>query len=216
VFGRAVAAGLGPAGAMSYVDYLAPGILVMTVAAGALPSAVSVATDMSEGIIDRFRTMPIARSAVLTGHVVGGLLRTLLTAVLLTGIALLAGFRPRAGVAGWLGVAGLVAAFAFAMTWLAVALGLAAKTPAGANISAQLISSVLPFLSSAFVPTGLISPGLRWFAEYQPFTPMVNSVRDLLLGLPGGRTAVLALAWCAIIGIVGFAWATMTYRGKTA
>jgi ABC-2 type transport system permease protein len=189
---------------------------MMTVAAGALPSSISVATDMAEGIMDRFRTMPIARGAVLTGHVVGGLLRTVLTAVTLTGVAVLVGFRPHAGVAGWLGAAGILVSAAFAVTWLSVALGLAAKTPAGANSATQLISSVLPFLSSAFVPTGSMAPGIRWFAEYQPFTPIVNSLRGLLLGTPVGGDAALALAWCAIIAVVGYLWAGATFRSRAA
>ncbi len=213
VFGHAVAAGLPGTG---YVDYLAPGILVMTVAAGALPSSVSVAMDMSQGIIDRFRTMPIGRAAVLTGHVVGGVIRTVLTATVLTGVALLVGFRPQAGPLGWLGAAGVIVAFALALTWLSVAIGLAARTPTGANSGAQIISSVLPFLSSAFVPTASMAPGIRWFAEYQPFTPVVNSVRALLLGRPVGRDAVLAVAWCAIIAVVGYLWAARSYRRRTA
>lgn len=217
VFGHTVAAGLGQAGSpVPYVDFLAPGILVMTVAAGALPSSVSVATDMAEGIIDRFRTMPIARGSVLAGHVIGGVIRTVLTAVVLVGVALLMGFRPVAGVAGWLAAAGVILVAALAFTWLAVALGLAAKTPAGANSSAQIISSVLPFLSSAFVPTGSMAPGIRWFAEYQPLTPIVNSLRALLLGTPVGDNLILALAWCAIIALGGYLWAVRSFRNKTA
>ena len=217
VFGDAVAAGLDQGtNPVSYVDFLAPGILVMTIAAGALPSSISVATDMSEGIIDRFRTMPIARGAVLTGHVVGGIIRTMVTATILTGVALLVGFRPQAGPLEWLAAAGVVLASAFALTWLSVALGLAAKTPTGANSGAQLISSVLPFLSSAFVPTKSMAPGIRWFAEYQPFTPIVNSLRALLLGTPVGDNVILALAWCAMIALVGSVWAGAKFRTKTA
>jgi ABC-2 type transport system permease protein len=217
VFGGTVAAGLGQAGAHTgaYVDFLAPGILVMTVAAGAMPSAISVATDMREGIVDRFRTMPIARSAVLAGHVAGGLLRTLLAATAVTGVALLVGFRPAAGPLGWLGAAGIVVAFAFALTWLSVAIGLAARTPTGANGLTQLISSVLPFLSSAFVPTAAMSGGIRWFAEYQPLTPIINSLRALLLGTPAGHDVVAALAWCAAITIAGYLWSMKTYRKRT-
>jgi ABC-2 type transport system permease protein len=217
VFGYTVTAGLSQAGnRVSYVDFLAPGILIMAVAAGALPSALGVATDMTEGIMDRFRTMPIARGAVLTGHVVGGVVRTVLTATALTGFAVLLGFRPHAGPLGWLAAAGVLVASAFAVTWLSVALGLAAKTPAGANSATQVISSVLPFLSSAFVPPESMAPGIRWFAEYQPFTPIVNSLRALLLGTPVGDNLVLALAWCAIIALVGYVWASATFRGRTA
>ncbi len=217
VFGGTVAAGLGRTGrATSYVDFLTPGILTMTVATGALPSALGAATDMTEGIMDRFRTMPIARGAVLTGHVVGGVLRTLLTAATLTGVAVLAGFRPHAGPRGWVAAVGVLVASAFAVTWFAVALGLAARTPTGANSAAQIVSSVLPFLSSAFVPTASMAPGIRWFAEYQPFTPIVNSLRALLLGAPVGGDVVAALAWCAIIAVVGYLWAGAKFRARTA
>ncbi|MFE3172458.1 ABC transporter permease [Amycolatopsis sp. NPDC059090] len=217
VFGGYVGAGLrGSGSALSYVDFLTPGILVMTVAAGALPSAVSVSTDMSEGIIDRFRTMPIARGAVLTGHVVGGVVRTALAAVLLTLVALLVGFRPGGGPLGWLAAAGIVLAFAFALTWLAVAIGLAAKTPTGANSLTQIISTVLPFLSSAFVPTESMAAGIRWFAGFQPFTPVVNSVRALLTGVPAGSDVLFALAWCVVIAGAGYAWGLRSFRTKTA
>jgi ABC-2 type transport system permease protein len=217
VFGHTVTAGLSrTASPVPYVDFLAPGILVMTVAAGALPSALSVATDMTEGITDRFRTMPIARGAVLTGHVVGGLIRTVLTAAVVTGVAVLVGFRPHAGPLRWLAAAGVLVTAAFAVTWLSVALGLAARTPAGANGATQFISSVLPFLSSAFVPPESMAPGIRWFAEYQPFTPIVNSLRALLLGTPVGDNVLLALAWCAIIALIGYGWASATFRTRTA
>jgi ABC-2 type transport system permease protein len=212
VFGGAVAAGLGHS--LSYVSFLAPGILVMTVAAGAMPTSISVATDMTEGIVDRFRTMPIARGAVLAGHVVGGLIRTVLAATAVTGVALLAGFRPTAGPLGWLAAAGIVAAFAFALTWLSIAIGLAARTPTGANSAAQLIGSVLPFLSSAFVPTQSMRTGIRWFAEYQPLTPIVNSLRALLLGTPVGDNVVLTLVWCAVTAVVGYLWSTKNYRNR--
>ncbi|WGW12122.1 ABC transporter permease [Saxibacter everestensis] len=198
------------------MDFLTPGILVMTVAAGALPSAVSVSTDMSEGIIDRFRTMPIARSAVLTGHVVGGIVRTLLSAILVTIVALLMGFRPAGSPLAWVAAAGIILAFAFALTWLAVAIGLAAKTPTGANSLAQIISTVLPFLSSAFVPTASMAVGIRWFADFQPFTPVVHSVRALLTGTEAGNSVIFALTWCIIIALVGYIWGLRAFRTKTA
>lgn len=217
VFGDYVGAGLtGSGSTLSYVDFLTPGILVMTVAAGALPSAVSVSTDMSEGIIDRFRTMPIARSAVLTGHVVGGIVRTVLAAILLTLVALLIGFRPSGDPLAWLAAAGIILAFAFALTWLAVAIGLAAKTPTGANSLAQIISTVLPFLSSAFVPTASMAIGIRWFAEFQPFTPVVNSVRALLTDTPVGNNAIFALAWSIAIAVAGYVWGIRSFSTKTA
>lgn len=217
VFGTYVGAGLTGSGSRSsYVDFLTPGILVMTVAAGALPSAVSVSTDMSEGIIDRFRTMPVARSAVLTGHVVGGIVRTLLSAMLVTVVALLMGFRPTGNPLAWTGAAGIVLAFALALTWVAVAIGLAAKTPTGANSAAQIISTVLPFVSSAFVPTDAMAIGVRWFAELQPFTPVVDSVRALLTGTPVGNSVIFALTWCVAIAVTGYTWALHSFRTTTA
>jgi ABC-2 type transport system permease protein len=216
VFGNYVGAGLTRSGsALGYVGFLTPGILVMTVAAGALPSAVSVSTDMSEGIIDRFRTMPIARSAVLTGHVAGGIIRTSLAAILLALVALLVGFRPTGSPFAWLAATGIILAFAVALTWLAVAIGLAAKTPTGANSMAQIISTVLPFLSSAFVPTNSMAPGIRWFAQFQPFTPVVNSIRALLTDTPIDNNAIFALTWCAAITLIGYLWGLTSFRNKT-
>ncbi|MFI5959502.1 ABC transporter permease [Cryptosporangium sp. NPDC051539] len=196
----------------NYVDFLTPGILMMTIAAGSAPSAISVATDAKEGIIDRFRAMPIARGAVLAGHVAGGLLRTMLAVVAVTGTAVVAGFRPSAGPAGWLAAAGVATAFAFALTWLSVGVGLAARTPTGANSAAQLIATVLPFLSSAFVPPASASRGIRWFVEHQPMTPVVDSLRALLTGAPAGGSVGIALAWCTGTATVGYLWAVRSYR----
>jgi ABC-2 type transport system permease protein len=199
-------------GAGAYVDFLVPGILVMTVAAGSGPTAINVNTDMTGGIIDRFRTMAITRGAVLTGHVGGSVLRTLVSTTVVTGVALLAGFQPRASVADWFGVVGIVVAFAFALAWLSAALGLVAKTVAGANGSTLPIQFLLPFLSSAFVPAASMPAGIRWFTEHQPFTAVVDCVRALLTGAPVGHTAYLALAWCAAIALAGYLWARAAFR----
>jgi ABC-2 type transport system permease protein len=213
ILGGPIGAGLGDAArGASYVDFLVPGILMMTVAAGSGPMAISVCIDMTEGIIDRFRTMAIARGAVLTGHVGGNVLRTLVTTVVVAGVALLVGFRPQASVAGWLAVAGIVVAFSIALAWLSAALGLVAKTIAGANGSTLPIQFLLPFLSSAFVPASSMPAGVRWFTAHQPFTPVVDSLRALLAGAPVGRTGYLALAWCAAIALAGYLWARAAFR----
>ena len=171
ILGGPIGHGLGDAArGAPYVDFLVPGILVMTVAAGSSTTAINVCTDMTGGIIDRFRTMAVTRGAVLAGHVGGNVLRTLVTTTVVTGVALLVGFRPQASVADWFAVAGIVAAFSFALAWLSAALGLVAKSVAGANSSTLPIQFLLPFLSSAFVPADSMPAGVRWFAAHQPFT----------------------------------------------
>jgi ABC-2 type transport system permease protein len=213
ILGGPIGHGLGAAArGAPYVDFLVPGILMMTVAAGSGTTAITVNTDMTGGIIDRFRTMAVTRGAVLTGHVGGTVLRTLLTTTVVTGVALLVGFRPRASVVDWFAVAGIVAAFSFALAWLSVALGLVAKTVAGANGSTLPIQFLLPFLSSAFVPAASMPAGIRWFTEHQPFTAVVDCVRALLTGAPVGHTAYLALAWCAAIALAGYLWARAAFR----
>ncbi len=198
-----------------YVDYLVPGILMMTIAAGSGNIAIGVCTDMREGIIDRFRTMAISRGALLTGHVAGGVIRALVTTAVVTGVALLVGFRPHAGVLDWLVVAGIVAAFALALAWLSVALGLVTKSIAGANGSTLPIQFLLPFLSSAFVPADSMPAGIRWFTAHQPFTPVVESLRALLTGAPVGNNVYLALGWCAAIALVSYLWASAAFRRGT-
>ena len=196
----------------AYIDYLVPGILVMTVASGTSTTAINVCTDMTGGIIDRFRTMAVSRGALLAGHVTANVLRTMVNTAFMTAVALAAGFRAHATVPGWLAVGGLFAAFSFALAWLSVALGLATKSTAGANSSTLPIAFLLPFLSSAFVPPEAMPAGLRWFAEHQPFTAVVDSVRALLSGAPAGHTGYVALAWCAGIALAGYLWARSLFR----
>jgi ABC-2 type transport system permease protein len=216
ILGGPIRGGLGAAArGAPYVDFLVPGILMMTVAAGSGTTAITVCTDMTEGIIDRFRTMAVTRGALLTGHVGGSVLRTLVTTTVLTGVTLLVGFRPHASVADWLAVAGIVAAFSFALAWLSVALGLGAKTVAGANSASLPIQFLLPFLSSAFVPAASMPAGVRWFAAHQPFTAVVDCLRALLTGAPVGNTVYLALAWCAVIALTGYLWARAAFRRGT-
>jgi len=215
VFGHALSAGLG-VGPASYIDYLAPGILVMTAGFSAEATAVNVNMDFRLGIIDRFRTMAIARTSVLTGQVAGSLIRTMVTAVLVVAVAVGLGFRSGAGAADRIAAAGVFAALAIALTWLTVAFGLFAKTPGGAN-SLSLIPAILPFVSSAFVPTAAMPAGVRWFAENQPFTPIIDTMRGLLTGTAIGNSAIVAVAWCAVIALAGYLWARALYnRGPGA
>ena len=170
---------------------------------------------MTGGIFDRFRTMAVSRGALLTGHVGGYVLRTLVTTTVVTGVALLVGFRPQASVADWFAVVGVVAAFSFALAWLSAALGLVAKSVAGANGSTLPIQFLLPFLSSAFVTAASMPAGIRWFAAHQPFTPVVDCLRALLTGAPAGHTVYLALAWCAAIALAGYLWARAAFDRGT-
>ncbi|MGI8328743.1 ABC transporter permease [Actinomadura scrupuli] len=210
VFGGTLGAGLG-GGRDVYVNYVVPGILLMAVATAATGTAVMVATDMTEGIIARFRTIRIWRPAVLTGHVVGAVIQQLLGMAVLIGVALAMGFSPNATVVEWLAAAGLLTLFVVAITWLSVALGLKAQTPEAAS-NAPMPLILLPFLGSGFVPTDSMPTILRWFAEYQPFTPIMETVRGLLLGTPIGNSAAIATAWCAGIAAVSYLWAKSTFN----
>ncbi|MFC4565691.1 ABC transporter permease [Nocardiopsis mangrovi] len=217
VFGGAMSPGAAgaAAGRAGYLDYIAPGIILIAVASAAQGTAISVAMDMTEGIVARFRTMDIARVSVLTGHVVGSLVQAMLSAGLVTAVALLIGFRPTAGPAEWLAAAGLLVMVSFALTWLSVALGLFAETVESAsNLPMPLL--FLPFLGSGFVPTETLPAGLRWFAEYQPFTPMMDTLRGLLTGAGGGGSGAAAVAWCAGIALVSYLWAKRLYNRDPA
>lgn len=213
VFGDTMGAGLiGVSGGRAeYVNYLAPGIFLLAVAGSAQGTAISVAIDMQEGIIARFRTMAIARVSVLTGHVVGSVIQTMLGLALVVGIALLVGFRPVAGLVEWIAAIGLLALIALALTWLSVALGLAAKSVESAS-NTPMFLLLLPFLGSGFVPTEGMPVGLRWFAEYQPFTSVIETLRGLLLGTPIGSSAAFAIAWCMAISLAGYLWAKKLYN----
>jgi ABC-2 type transport system permease protein len=213
VFGGTLGAGLGGAsgGRAEYVEYVTPGIILMAVAAVAQGTAISVAMDMTEGIIARFRTMAISRASVLTGHVVGSMIQTMLSLAVLVGVALLIGFRPGAGPVEWVAAVGVLAMITLALTWLTVALGMVSKTVESAsNLPMPLV--FLPFLGSGFVPTDSMPVGLRWFAEYQPFTPVIETLRGLLLGTAIGSSAVIAIAWCVGITVVGYLWAKRLFN----
>ena len=208
VFGGAMSSGLGGA---TYVNYLVPGILMMTLGSGCAATAVGVNMDMTEGIVARFRTMAISRASVLTGRVAGSMIRTLISVVLVIGVALIAGFRPTAGPVQWLEAIGFITLLTLALTWLAIGLGMAAKSPEGANGSTLLLQFG-PFISSGFVRPDTMPAGVRWFAENQPFTSMIETMRGLLLGTPIGNSAIMATAWCIAIASVGYLWARATYK----
>ena len=213
VFGGTLGAGLGGAsgGRTAYANYVAPGIILMTLAAVAQGTAVSVAMDMTEGIVARFRTMAISRASVLTGHVLGSLIQAMLSVAVVIGAALLTGFRPAAGPLAWVAAAGVLAMISFALTWLTVALGLVAKTVEAASNSPMFLI-LLPFLGSGFVPTHSMPTGLRWFAEYQPFTPATETLRGLLMGTPIGSHAIIAIAWCAGLALFAYLWARKLFN----
>ncbi|HKA95900.1 MAG TPA: ABC transporter permease [Streptosporangiaceae bacterium] len=213
VFGGTLGAGLGGVAHSRavYVNYVTPGIILLTVAAAAQATAISVAMDMTEGIIARFRTMAISRASVLTGHVLGSMIQSMLGAGIVIGIAALIGFRPTAGPATWIAAIGVLAMISFALIWLSVALGLVSKNVETAS-NLPMFMLLLPFLGSGFVPTDSMPTGLRWFAEYQPFTPATQTVRGLLTGTPIGSNAIIAVAWCAGIALLSYLWARKLYN----
>jgi ABC-2 type transport system permease protein len=214
VFGGTLGAGLGgSAGRADYANYVTPGILLITVAGAAQGTAISVAMDMTEGIIARFRTMAIFRPSVLTGHVLGSVIQTMLSVAVVAAVAALVGFRPTAGFAQWLAAAGVLAMTTFAVTWFSVACGLVTKSvDAASNLPMPLI--LLPFLGSGFVPTESMPAGLAWFARYQPFTPVMETLRGLFFGTAIGNNAILAVAWCAGIALVSYLWAKRLYNRR--
>ncbi|GAA3866600.1 ABC transporter permease [Streptomyces sp. NPDC059687] len=212
-FGDSIGAGMG-GGRGTYVNYLTPGIIIMGVAAGSMSTSIAVCSDMTEGIINRFRTMDITRSSFMTGHVIGSVIQTMVCMVPVVGVALAVGFRSGATPLEWLAAAGLLTVIAFAVTWLSVALGLISKTVESAS-NKPLLIQFLPFLGSAFVPADSMSPGLRWFAEYQPFTPMTETLRGLLSGSEIGDNGWISLAWCAGIALVGYVWSRSLFNGTT-
>ena len=198
---------------VKYIDYAAPGMILLAVSYGLGATATEVNDDMTKGIINRFRVMDVSRGAVLTGHVIVTMLRSLMAIAAIIGVAFALGFRASASFPDWLAVIGIIVAVSFAANWLTVALGLAAKTPQSAGL-ATVPLIMLPFFSSAIVPAAKMGAGVRQFAEYQPFTPIIESLRGLLAGTPSARYTAAALAWCAGIAIVGYVWAVATFRKR--
>ncbi len=215
VLGGTLGAGLaGPSGGRAeYVNYVVPGILLITVAGGAQGTAISVAMDMTGGIIARFRTMAVARASILIGHVVGSMVQTMLGVVVVLGVALGIGFRPTASPIEWLSVIGLLALTTFALTWLSVALGLVSKSVETASNTPTLLV-LLPFFGSGFAPTDSMPTALQRFAEHQPFTPVMETLRGLLLGTPVGDSAVIAVAWCGGITLFAYVWARTLFNRR--
>jgi ABC-2 type transport system permease protein len=201
----------GTAGREAYLAYVVPAILLIAVVGAAQGTAISVAMDMTQGIVARFRTMAIARTSVLGGHLMGAVVQTALATALVVAVALLIGFRPATGPLAWLGAAGLLALVTVAVTVLAVGLGLAADSVETASNS-PMILMLLPFLGSGFVPTASMPGPLRWFAEVQPFTPIGEALRSLLLGTPSGNALPIALAWCLAISLAGWLWSARLYE----
>ncbi|MFD5224549.1 ABC transporter permease [Microbacterium sp. NPDC058342] len=207
VFGGAIS----PGG--QYVDYVVPGIILTCAGFGASSTALAVASDMKNGIVDRFRTMPLRASAVLTGHVIGSLVRNSVATTIVFGVALLVGFRPAAGPAAWVGVVMLLLLYILALTYLFAAIGLAASSPEGAN-GYGFILLFLPYLSSGFVPVESMPGWLQPIAAHQPLTPIIDTLRALLLGEPLQGEQWWALGWCSAILAIAIVWGAWLYRRR--
>ncbi|WP_433824479.1 ABC transporter permease [Actinoplanes sp. CA-015351] len=207
VFGDAFNVGV------DYIDYATPGLILLAVCYGLGATATSVNVDMTKGIINRFKAMDVSRGAVLNGHVVASVLTNLIAIAALVAVAFLLGFDPSASALDWLGVLGVVLLLGVATSWLTVALGLAAKSPETAGL-ASVPLVMLPFFSSAIVPAELMGAGVRQFAEYQPFTPIIESLRGFLNGTPDTGALMAAVAWCIGIALVGYLWASRTFKKR--
>lgn len=207
VFGDAFDVGV------DYIDYAVPGMLMMTLGYGLSATATAVSSDMTKGIINRFKVMDVSRGAVLTGHVVSTVARTVLALAAILGVAFLMGFSPNATFPQWLGLTGVLVLASFGISWLTVALGLAAKTVESAGF-ATVPLVMLPFFSSAIVPADKMGPGIREFAEYQPFTPIIESVRGFFNGTPSNGDTIAAIAWSVGIAVVGYLWARAKFNKR--
>lgn len=207
--------GVDPAGGReAYLAYVMPGILAITLAGSASGAAITVSMDMTEGITARFRTMAISRAAVLAGHVLGNAIQGLIAVALVLGVGILIGFRPTASPLEWLALVGLLALIAYALSWVGVAMGMQAKNVETAS-NLPMILSVLPLLGSGFVPTDSMPAGLSWFAQYQPFTPFIETMRGLLLGTPLGWTPAFAVGWALVLVLVGYIWSMAIYERRS-
>ncbi|MCP2032640.1 ABC-2 type transport system permease protein [Okibacterium sp. HSC-33S16] len=218
VFGGTLGAGLPgvdpAAGRDAYIAYVMPGILLITIAGSAGGTATTVSMDMTEGITARFRSMAISRASVLAGHVLGNTIQALIAVALVLGVGVLIGLRPTASPLAWLGIAALLTLISFAITWLAVGMGMQAKSVETAS-NWPLLLTFMPFLGSGFVPTDSMPAFLQWFAQYQPFTPFIEATRGLLFGTELGWDGVLAVAWCVVITLIGYVWSLTIYERKS-
>ena len=198
---------------VKYVDYATPGMIVLAICYGLGSTATAVNSDMTTGIINRFKVMDVSRGAVLTGQVIASLLNNVIAVAAIVGTAFALGFRPSASFVDWLGVAGMVILVGFSIGWFTVALGLSAKSVETAGL-ATVPLIMLPFLSTAIVPADKMGPGAKQFAEYQPFTPIIETFRGLLTGSVHAGDAIAAIAWCVGIGVVGYLWAVSTFKKR--
>ncbi|MFD4974482.1 ABC transporter permease [Streptomyces sp. NPDC058424] len=196
-----------------YVDYAVPGLMVMAITYGLGPTAAAVNGDMTKGIINRFKAMDVSHGAVLAGHVVSTTVRSLIADAAIIGVGFAMGFRPHASLLQGLAAIGIMLLLAFATSWLTVAMGLGAKTAESAGL-ATVPLIMLPFLSSAFVPADTMGTGVRQFAEYQPFTPIIETLRGLLAGNPSSGDTIAALAWCVGLALLGYVWAVSAFRKR--
>jgi len=208
VFGGAIKTGTD-----NYVNYLLPGILIMAIATGISYTAYRLFMDMQKGIFERFHSMPIARSTVLWGHVLTSLVSNAISVIVIIFVAIIMGFRSSAGILSWLAVAGILGLLTLALTWIAAIAGLSAKTVDGASAFSYPII-FLPFISSAFVPTETMPTAVRVFAEHQPVTSIVETIRALLSGRPAGKDIWIALAWCIGIMIIAYVFAIRIYKKR--
>lgn len=200
-------------GELNYIDFIMPGIILQSVAQASQYSAINVTTDMTKGIIHRFRSMSISRSAVLIGHTGAGVVRNVISTIVIIGTAFILGFRSQGGLGDWLLVVLLLILVNITISLLGVLCGLISKTPEGSS-GLMFPLFILPFISSGFAPTDTMSPGIRWFAEIQPMTPIIDSIRGLTLDLPLGNSLWIALAWCGGITIAAFIAASQVYNRK--
>lgn len=215
VFGSTLGAGITPGGdQQDYLEFVTPGIILFTIAGLMQMVSIAISQDMVEGIVARFRTMSISRGSVHAGHVWAGVAQgSVATAVTLL-VAVLLGFRPTAGPVEWLGFVGVMLLIMLALIWFSVALGTVAKSVESAS-NLPMPFLLLPFFGSAFVPTDSMPAWLQWFAEFQPFTPFIETVRGLLLGTPIGWNGLLTVAWCLVIGVAGYVWSRYLYARKS-
>jgi ABC-2 type transport system permease protein len=209
VFGGVMNVGDG----INYVNFIITGIILQCIAQAAMTTAICINTDMNKGMIERFRSMPISKSSFLMGHFSAAIVRNVITVTIMIGVAFIVGFRPEASFGGWLVIIAMLLLFIMVVNWIAILLGLATKTPESAGSFVALIS-VLPFVSSGFAPTETMPAGIRWFAEYQPMTPIINTIRSMIMGGTAGTDLYIALAWCFGLLALMFALSLYAYKRK--
>ncbi|MCL2501089.1 MAG: ABC transporter permease [Defluviitaleaceae bacterium] len=201
-------------GPYNYIDFIVPGIVLQSVAQGTQYTAVNVYNDMSKGIIDRFRSMPISKASVLTGHAAASIVRNTITTAVIIGTAFIVGFRPQGGFTDWLIAAGILTLFNIAISWMAILFGLLSKTPDGA-IGFMFPFFILPFISSGFAPIETMPRWLRWFAEYQPMSPVIDATRNAMMDFPRDNSLWWALVWCIGITVFAFTCAVQVFKRRT-